>query len=230
MYLAFTIILIVAYILGIIGIKYIKKNKYCDIVIPITIFITYLYCVVTIYLKSGFKDWNFKNAMPTANVSPFMFFSILIICILPKNIKKYGFTLISLLSVGMVVAGMITMIFNHLRSYTFYLHFALDSIAHLLLSLYGIYLFKTDQTFKNIKNNIFSGLVIVSVAVIMLIINLIFKTSFFGLSLYGNHNIYNIVVCNNGVLSAIIYFNGLMLVLLIGYLFRIFLSRMIYKN
>ena len=33
MYLVFTIILIVAYILGIVGIKYIKKNKYCDVIV-----------------------------------------------------------------------------------------------------------------------------------------------------------------------------------------------------
>ena len=50
----------------------------------------------------------------------------------------------------------------------------------------------------------------------MLVLNLIFDTSFFGLSLRGKHNIYNNVLTNNSYLSAALYFFGLICVLLMG--------------
>ena len=51
-----------------------------------------------------------------------------------------------------------------------------------------------------------------------MILNLIFDTSFFGLSLRGKHNIYNNVIVDNSYLSAAIYYAGLIFVLLMGYL------------
>ena len=62
-------------------------------------------------------------------------------------------------------------------------------------------------------------MLIIGVAVIMLILNLIFKTSFFGLSMYGNHNIYTIVICESSIISAIIYFEGLTILLGLGSLY-----------
>lgn len=219
-YLISLIILFFIYAIGIIFIKQINRNKIIDILIPILIFTLYLVCVLYLYNTAGISDWNFLNALPTANVSPFMFCSVIIIILLPENIKKYGYTLISFLSLGMFCAGAIALIFNAIRDYNFYWNFVLDSVIHVLLSLYGIYLAKTVQIFKTKNKQVISCFVIIFVALTMLILNLIFKTSFFGLSLNGGHNIYNVVLCNSSILSAIIYFVGLSIVLFSGYIFQ----------
>ena len=50
----------------------------------------------------------------------------------------------------------------------------------------------------------------------MLLLNVAFDTAFFGLSLNGKHNIYNMVLVSNSYLSACIYFLGVGVVLLLG--------------
>lgn len=54
----------------------------------------------------------------------------------------------------------------------------------------------------------------------MLIVNSIFTTSFFGLTFNDNYNIYNMVLVNNAYISALIYLIGLIMVLILGYLFQ----------
>ena len=51
----------------------------------------------------------------------------------------------------------------------------------------------------------------------MMILNVVFDTAFFGLSLNGKHNIYNNVLVLNSYLSAFLYFFGLCGVLLMGF-------------
>ena len=219
-YLVSFFILTILYVFGIFLIKYINKNRMINMLIPVMIFSLYLVCLVYLFFKVGVHDWNFKNVLPTANISPFMFSLIVLIPMLPNHIKKHLNTLVSSLALGMFVAGSLTLLFNAWRDYNFYWNFFLDSFIHILFSLYGIYLYKTEQVFYEKKKQVLSSSIIVCVAVIMLILNLIFETSFFGLSLYGNHNIYNIVVCKNSILSAVIYFFGLICVLFFGLIYQ----------
>ena len=53
----------------------------------------------------------------------------------------------------------------------------------------------------------------------MLILNTVFDKAFFGLSLNGKHNIYNMVLTDSSLLSAVIYFLGLLLVLFLGFFY-----------
>ena len=53
-----------------------KNINLCNIVFAITIFGFYLATVLYVYFDVGFYDWNFQNLLPTANVSPFMFFIV----------------------------------------------------------------------------------------------------------------------------------------------------------
>jgi hypothetical protein len=106
---------------------------------------------------------------------------------------------------------------NAARCYKFHIHFMLDYFSHFALSAFGIYLVRTKQVKLNVKSSIISGSIIFSVATIMLVLNIIFDTAFFGLSLNGKHNIYNMVLVNNSYLSALIYYSGLALVLSLGF-------------
>ena len=219
-YIILAVILLALYGAGLYALRYIKDKRWPNIVFPFVIFLPYLYVVIAMYLDVGFHDWNFQNTLPTANVSPFTFCLTLLTLVMPKKAKECVYTLIALLSLGVFVAGLLTCVSNAARDYAFHWTITLDSVAHVLLSLFGVYLVKSGQVRLEPRKCLFSGLLIVGVAVVMLALNLIFHTAFFGLSLYGEHNIYNMVLVENGYLSAGVYFVGLCAVLTVGYFYQ----------
>lgn len=221
------VLFIVFYILSIVIFsKYNKKSRLVNYAFIITIFLLYLFCVISIYMDVGFYDWNFQNVLPTANVSPFMYTLLFISILLPENIKHYIFTLVGLLSFPMLCAGLISCVAYIIRDYAFHLTIFVDGFIHVLISIFGVYLVKSAQiNFKKSKDVIISGTIILGAAITMLILNLILKTSFFGLSMYDNYSIYNIVLVNNGIVNAIIYLIGLVLVLFIGFIYQLLFNR-----
>ena len=64
----------------------------------------------------------------------------------------------------------------------------------------------------------------------MLVLNVAFDKAFFGLSLNGKHNIYNVVLTDSSYLSAALYFIGLCGVLLMGYYYVAWILRTFKKN
>jgi hypothetical protein len=145
-------------------------------------------------------------------------FSIMpMVLILPKKIKEYIYLLVSMMAVGMFFATVFGCVGNAVICYKFHFHFMLDYLSHFALSAFGIYLIRTKQVRLTAKTSIISGSIIFSVATVMLVLNTIFDTAFFGLSLNGKHNIYNIVLVNDSYLSALIYFSGLVFVLYLGF-------------
>lgn len=114
-------------------------------------------------------------------------------------------------------------------NYRFIPHFLLDYVSHLTLSLWGVYLVKSKQIQFEKKDCLLGGSVIIGVSLIMLIVNKIFDTAFFGLTFNDNYNIYNIVLVNNPYLSALIYVVGLSVTLLLGYFFQKIINRKLSK-
>lgn len=219
-YIFTLIFFILVYICIICLMKYMKNTKIYNIIFASVVFGLYAILVFKIYKDVGFNDWNFQNALPTANISPFMFFSIPLSLLLPKKIKKYYLILISLLSVGMFLSPSLGCIYNAVIKYKFHFHFLLDYVAHFALSLWGIYLIKSNQISLTKKASIISASILVGVVTLMLIVNVILDTAFFGLSLNGKHNIYNNVIVSNSYLSAVIYYLGVVVVLFTGFLFQ----------
>ena len=220
-YLIVFAVLLAIYIVGVLLAKYLAKYKnVVNVLFVIAIFMSYLYIVRYMYYDVGPDDWNFRNTMPTANVSPFMFCLTPFILIMPKTIRKYLMTLVVLLSLGMVVAGLGGALGFVARNYKFHWHITMDCLAHVLISLWGVYLLKSGQVELTPKKAIRAGAIIVSVALIMLVLNLIYHKAFFGLSLYGEHNIYNVRFFESGVVSTIAYFLGLGFVLCSGYFYQ----------
>ncbi len=220
LYLVTLIILVILYCFGLYFLKYMKNIKLWNLIFVLTVCVPYVTMVIFVYFDAGFYDWNFRNTLCVANVSPFMFTFVPFIFLFPKNIRKHLLLLVSLLSVGMIISTVLGCVYNFVISYKFHPHFVLDYISHFALSLWGVYVIKTEQAKLNVKNAIFSSLIIVSVAVVMMILNVIFGTSFFGLNLSGAHNIYNYVLVNNSYLSALLYFMGLCVVLFLGYVYQ----------
>lgn len=75
------------------------------------------------------------------------------------------------------------------------------------------------------EHKLIAGSIIVVVALIMMTMNVLFDTSFFGLSLNGKHNIYLVVLTDNSYLSALIYFTGLTTILFLGFFYHGFLPK-----
>lgn len=228
-YLFTLFILLTIYILLILLMKKMKNIKLFNAIFIVFIFITYLTHSLIIGFKAGFNDWNYKNTLPVANVSPFMFSTLPILLILPDKIKKHCYLLISLLTIGMLLSAVFNCVYNFIINYKFHPHFVLDYIAHIALSLFGIYLIKTKQVKITTYNCLISCLIIFSVSLTMLVLNVVFDTSFFGLSLNGKHNIYNIVISNNSYISALVYFLGLGFVLFLGFLYSLLFYKKIWR-
>ena len=224
-YIATLILILIIYVSIIFCMKFMKNIKLWNFIFFAIIYLSYLALVLKIYFDVGFYDWNFQNTLPVANVSPFMFATLPVFYILPKKIKKYHMSLISLLSVGMLLANAFNCIYFASINYAFHYHFLFDYLAHLTLSLWGIYFIKSNQLKVEKKEALIGSSIIIIVAIIMLILNVVFDTSFFGLSLTGKHNIYNNVIVSNSYLSALIYFAGLSIVLLLGYVLIKIISR-----
>ena len=220
MYLIALGVLLIFYMAIFFLMKHMKNTKIWNIVFASLIFICYATLSITVYRDVGANDWNFQNTLPTANISPFMFSIVPIVLILPKKIKKYFLTLISLLFIGMLLSTVYNCIYNTVINYKFHFHFLLDYIAHFVLSLWGVYLVKSKQIELSKKDCIIGFCIMLCVVSGMLITNLILDTAFFGLSLNGKHNIYNVVLVSNSYLSAIIYYCGVVVIMLLGLVFQ----------
>ena len=217
------------YILWVKNMGRIGCHRLVNMIASLSVYLMYLSLVYVVYSDVGFYDWNFQNTLPMANVSPFMFSVMPLTWILPKGAKKYLYLLISLLSVGMLFSAISSSLYNAIIGYKFHWHFMLDYVAHLILSAWGIYLVKSGQVTLCKRDCLISGSLIVGVAFVMMMLNVMLDTAFFGLSLNGKHNIYNNVIVDSSALSALIYFVGLVVVLLLGYGFNKILSKT-YKN
>ena len=230
LYAVFLALFVAIYVIVLFLMKRFKNQTITNLVFVLIIDICYLTVVIVALIKNGPNDWNFQNTLPTANISPFMFTVAPLFFVFPKTVKKYFALLISLLAVGMILSPSISCIHWLIVGYKFHVSFLFDYIAHFAMSLWGVYLIQSKQIDLKIKDSLISGSIIFAVAFTMIIINLIFDTSFFGLSLRGKHNIYNQVLVDNSYLSALIYFTALALLLVCGYLFQKLLMFLINKR
>ena len=224
-YIISLVILVTLYVLMLCLQRKFKHTKLVNAIYCVSIFVLYVIAVINVYKRDGAQDWNFKNTLPYANVSPFMFCSMPLYFVLPKKVRKYYLTLISLLCVGMFLSPVFNLLRNAYIHYKFHFHFLLDYIAHFMLSLWGLYLVSSKQVELKKRDVLIGGSIIVMVVIIMLVLNIIFDTAFFGLSLNGKHNIYNVVLVNDSYLSALIYFAGLITVLITSFLLQYVLNK-----
>ena len=218
-------VLLTAYIVTLCLMHRMKNQTLVNSIFATIVFLSYMVMVVRFLIVDGIHDWNFQNTLPVANVSPFMFALTPLIFLLPRRLRKHPMLLVSLLSAGMFLSTVLACIANAAIHYKFHYYFFTDYISHFALSLWGIYLVKSGQVELKAKSCLISGSIIVSAATLMLILNLIFDTGFFGLSLRGKHNIYNNVIVENPYLSALLYYVGLIGILVIGFLLQKILNK-----
>lgn len=212
-------ILLAAYVTIILLIERIENKKVANFLFFSIVFGCYVIYVLQVLFLSGYHSIYFHGVLATANISPFMFSIIPIIHFSHGKLQKHLYILVSLLSFGMLLSPTLNAITYAIKGHPFNFYAIWDYIAHLTLSLWGIYLAKSEQIKIKVRDSIISALIIIGVALFMLLMNLIHGTAFFGLALDGNHNIYQNVIVDNSYVSAIIYFTGLDVVLIAGYFY-----------
>lgn len=220
LYLLTLILLLSIYIIVVLNMKNMKNYKVVNIIFASVVYVCYVSLVIIVYSDTGFYDWNFRNTLPVANISPFMFSIVPLVLLAPSKIRKHLYLLISLLCIGMFLSTVYNCFYNFNINYKFHFHFVLDYIAHFALSLWGIYLIRSKQVELKFRSCLISAGIIFGVVTLMLLLNVFLDTSYFGLSLNGKHNIYNAVITNNSYLSALIYYIGLCFILVLGYVFN----------
>ena len=129
LYIISIILLTILYVGVLFCMKYMRHTKLWNTLFTLSIFALYLNVVLKVYFDVGFYDWNFQNTLPVANVSPFMFTSVLLMHLFPSKIKKHLYLLISLLSVGMFLSTVFGCVYNAAINYKFHLHFLCDYLA-----------------------------------------------------------------------------------------------------
>ena len=197
----------------------IQKKKTANFFFFLTTYLFYILYLLKLAKGVGIHNYYFYESLATANISPFMFSIMPLIYFSRGKLQKYLYLLVSLLSVGMLLSPVGNALSYAIKGTTFGIIFVCDYIAHLSLSLWGVYLVKSGQVQPTKKDALISSAIIFGICDSMLLLNLIFDTSFFGLSLRGKHHIYYNVLVENSYLSALLYFLGLCAILCLGYLF-----------
>lgn len=218
-YILIITFLLLIYALVALHIERLNSTRWVNLAFFLIIYVSYVAYVLWDLILVGPKSIYFYGVLLTANVSPFMFSILPLIYFSRGRLKRHLCLLVSLLSIGMLLSPVLNAITYAVCKYPFMPLPILDYVAHLSLSLWGIYLVKSGEVKPNRRDSIISASIIIGVALIMLLLNLVLDTSFFGLSLRGKHNIYGNVLVESSILSALIYFSGLTAVLLLGYAF-----------
>lgn len=206
---------------GYIVFKYKDKLPYKLTVVTFTliIFIPHIFFILAFYYRYGIDNWNVQNLFPVANINPFMFVMAFVVLFLPKPIKNVFYLLTALLSFATILAGIsgCFIYFKLIPTYEFQI--SIEWLSHLTMGLLGIYLILSKRVEFTVKNTLIASISIFGVALMMVVLNLIFDTSFFGLAFNGTHNIYNLIFIESPYLSALVYFVGLAGALFLGYWF-----------
>lgn len=148
-----TIVVIIGVFVGVfILMKHFTNQLITNIVFCAVIVMCYLIGLLINYRHNGVHDWNFTNALPTANVSPFMFATCPLFFALPKSIRKYYGTLIALLVVGMILSPVLSCIYNFSIQYKFHASFLLNYFGHIALAFWGVYFVQSKQCTLEVKN------------------------------------------------------------------------------
>ena len=171
-----------------------------------------------------------NSILPFGNYSPLIFTCSTILIFIPEKWCAWFKYFIGIMWLPMIAASLYNSIgYTWLQGPYSYTCITFDCFAHGLIGLYGFYVLYNKVIVYDKKKLIILLSCIIVVPVIMLILNAIFDTSFFGLNLNGKHNIYNVVLTDNSYISALIYFLGLAALLTISTLVSLKIQRSVSK-
>ena len=162
------------------------------------------------------------------NISPFTF-TFMIFIGLFKDKLAYAFKCaIAFLSVGMIIAMMITPQYAYIYSFVeeARIDYLLDALGHLNCSLFGIYLVASGKVKLTMKNFSTAAVFMYTVITGVVITNALFHKNFFGMCPYGGYSIYMFNLFEEYWATLLAYYLGVLGVLYLGFGFNYALNRL----
>ena len=188
--------------------------KVCNVIFIVADLIAYSCWNFASYQKGWLRDgW-----MTLGNISPLMFTMILLTPFMNEKVRDYAYSAIAALNVGMFLAMLISpehdYIFNFNTEASFV--YTSEALAHMVCSLYGIYLVLSHQVRADFKHWIKSIIFTLSIITFGVVLNFIYHKRFFGMDPYGNASIYMIDIFGSFEATLVAYYFGVVLVLTVG--------------
>lgn len=188
--------------------------KVCNIIFVIADFLAYSAWNYAAYL-SGWLD---NGWMTLGNISPLMFTLILLTPFMNEKVRDYVYCAIACLSTGMFLAMIISpehnYIFNFNTEATFI--YTTEAVAHMVCSLFGIYLVLSHQVKANIDSLIKAVVCTLSIITFGVVLNYVYHIDNFGMDPYGSASIYMLDIFGSFEATLLAYYLGVVLVLIVG--------------
>ena len=161
-------------------------------------------------------------------ISPFTFTIMPTLLLFKSKICEFIKSAIAFLSVGMIIAMLISPQYAYLFNFTTMAggDYFFDALAHLNCSLFGMYLVLTGQVKLTYKNFVRAVIFMYSVITFGVILNYLFGTNFFGMCPYGGYSIYMFNLFEEYWATLLAYYLGVMLVLYLGFEFNLVLNKL----
>lgn len=184
------------------------------------------YCINEYYRKGNFEFLTFDQ------ISPFMFTMFPLSFLMNKKIQHAYYCTAAFLSFGMFVAMLVSPQEAYLSNYKSdaSILYVLDTLEHLNMSLFGIYLVTSGVvklTFNNLKKAMYFIYTVITFAVI---VNFLFHKNFFGMGYYSKFAIYSISLFETFWATLAAYVLGVFLVLCLGLIYNYFLIKLSAHN
>ena len=162
------------------------------------------------------------------NISPFTFTFMPFLVLFKGKVAEFFKSAIAFLSVGMIVAMMITPQYAYLYNFnnTAGLDYLLDALCHLNCSLFGIYLVLTGQVRLKYKSFVRAVIFMYSAITLVVVMNHLYGTNFFGMCPYGGYSIYMFNLFEDYWATLLAYYVGVLLVLYLGFEFNLGLNKL----
>lgn len=225
LYLAF-----VAFVFYIIITKKVTVNSTQQRILFLFIGFCYILNILDKIMGSQINMKHLNAVIPFGNYSPLIFTVCTILAFVPDKWTRWFKYFMGIMWLPMLIASLYNSIsFIFTQGEYSYTCMIFDCISHGLIGLYGFSLLYNKVIVYDKKKLIWLLSCIMIVPIIMLILNAIFDTTFFGLNLNGKHNIYNVVITDNSYLSATLYLLGLAMLLAISTFVSLKIQRRVSK-
>lgn len=162
------------------------------------------------------------------NISPFTFTFMIFIGLFKEKLAYVFKCAIAFLSVGMIIAMMITPQYAYIYSFVeeARIDYLLDALGHMNCSLYGIYLVASGKVKLTMPNFARAAIFMYTVITGVVITNALFHKNFFGMCPYGGYSIYMFNLFEEYWATLLAYYLGVLAVLYLGFGFNYALNRL----
>ena len=199
------------------------NTKIVNMIFVITDVIFYFVWNLGMY-EHGWLDEGFATL---GNISPMIFTVIPLTVFMSEKIKRFAYSAIAFLWVGMFIALFISPEYVYIYDYRreASVLYTGEALCHMLAALFGIYLILTGQVKLNFASWLRSIVFMYAVIFFGVFLNFFFHKSNFGMDPYGNYAIYFLDIFGTFETTLLAYLLGVLTVLTLGLEFGYMLDR-----